>query len=234
MRVRSAPLFPPLARTGSEPIFRAPITKCVSEPSFAQAGAVYLTFDDGPDPEWTGRVLDVLAAARVRATFFVVGRAARAAPGLVRRIASEGHEIGNHSLSHRHPWRLREAAAREEVRGGAAAIAETLGRAPRWFRPPHGRMRRCMIDEAERSGQRTVLWSVSAIDWGPLGRADEIAERLARVEAGDIVLMHDGRNKHNKPGELLHVLPSFLAQLKAKRSTPALLSSIKPQLEALW
>jgi peptidoglycan/xylan/chitin deacetylase (PgdA/CDA1 family) len=199
--------------------------KGVSEHSVAEAGTVYLTFDDGPDLDWTGQVLDVLAAARARATFFVVGRAVRVVPGLLRRIAAEGHEIGNHSLSHRHPWTLREDAAREEVRGGAAAIADTVGRSPRWFRPPHGRIRRCMVDEAERTGQRTVLWSLSAIDWGPLGTASGIAARVRAAGPGDIVLMHDGACRHNRPRELLQVLPRLLADFGRRGLAPAVLAA---------
>jgi peptidoglycan/xylan/chitin deacetylase (PgdA/CDA1 family) len=155
-------------------------------------------------------VLDVLAVVRARATFFVVGRAARAAPDLVRRIAAEGHEIGNHSYSHRHPWTLRESEARDEVRNGAAVISDVLGGAPRAF-------------EAARSGQRTVLWSVSAIDWGPLGSASRIEARLRTAGAGDIVLMHDGRNRHNRPDELLQVLPRALADLSKRGLTAAAL-----------
>lgn len=198
-------------KNGPDPTSRAPIIRGHGD------GAVHLTFDDGPDPEWTVRVLDVLAGAQAHATFFVVGRAARAAPELVRRVAAEGHDVGNHSYSHRHPWTIREARARDEVRDGAAAIADALGRAPRWFRPPHGRMRRCMLDEAERSGQRTVLWSLSAIDWGPLGHAAGIAARVRGVGPGDIVLMHDGRNRRNRPDELLQVLPRLLAELNQRR-----------------
>jgi hypothetical protein len=70
-----------------------------------------------------------------------------------------------------------------------------------------------MTDEAQLHGERMVLWNRSAIDWGWFGTAPRIAERLARVRAGDIVLMHDGRNEHNRPDQLLHVLPEFLRQL---------------------
>ena len=79
---------------------------------------IYLTFDDGPDPDFTPRVLDVLGEARVSATFFVIGTQARHFPELVRRAAREGHEIANHSYSHRHPWLMSTRAARAEVRDG--------------------------------------------------------------------------------------------------------------------
>src|SRR5262245_52825835 len=117
---------------------------------------VYLTFDDGPDADWTPRILDMLAAADARATFFAVGANARKFPELVRRVVAEGHAIGNHTFSHRHPWTMLPSRAREEVAGGAAAIADIVGTAPRFYRPPHGRLRRCMVEQAESSGQALV------------------------------------------------------------------------------
>ncbi|MFO7306643.1 MAG: polysaccharide deacetylase family protein [Gammaproteobacteria bacterium] len=177
---------------------------------------IYLTFDDGPDPSFTPRVLDVLAEVGMHATFFVIGKQAQRYPELIRRAVAEGHEIGNHSYSHRHPWLVSERTARAEVRHGAQVLSDLLGRQPRFFRPPHGRMRPCMTDEAQRWGARTVLWDVSAIDWGPLGRAERIEKRLGAIRPQDIVLMHDGKNKHNRPEELLRVLPRLLQHLQQR------------------
>jgi peptidoglycan/xylan/chitin deacetylase (PgdA/CDA1 family) len=171
--------------------------------------SLYLTFDDGPDPLWTPLILDILGAAGVSATFFVIGKHARSIPALVRRVAAAGHSIGNHTWSHRHPWTMSRAEARREVRDGTAAISDVLGFRPGFFRPPHGRVRQCMLEEAENASQTTVLWSLSAIDWGPLGGADKIADRLAKAAPGDIVLMHDGGGR-NKPEQLANVLPAFL------------------------
>jgi peptidoglycan/xylan/chitin deacetylase (PgdA/CDA1 family) len=179
------------------------------------AGNVYLSFDDGPDIEWTPRILDLLAAANMHATFFVVGRRAQAAPLLLRRAVSEGHVVANHSFSHRHPWMISSHAARAEVRDGAAAIADVIGQMPELFRPPYGRMRRSMTEAANALGQSVVLWNRSAIDWGPYGTSQRIAARLAHTRSGDIVLMHDAPSKHNKPNELVRVLPAFLMSLAA-------------------
>jgi len=189
---------------------------------------VCLTFDDGPDPRWTPRILDLLAQANAPATFFMVGRRALDQPALVRRVMAAGHEIGNHSFSHRHPWTMAAAAAREEVRAGAAAIADLTGQAPQFFRPPHGRLRRCMTEEAEGAGQRLVLWSRSAIDWGPFGSARAIARRLDPTQAGDIVLMHDGGFGINRPHELIEVLPAFLAALGRRGLAPGWLARSAP------
>lgn len=174
---------------------------------------VYLTFDDGPDPEWTPRVLDTLEQANVKATFFAIGALAQRAPDLMRRIHAAGHAVGNHTYSHRHPWFMSQRTARAQVRDGAKALSDVLGVAPRFYRPPHGRHRACMSDEAQRCGERVVLWDVSAVDWGPLGAAEGIEKRLGAVKRGDIVLMHDGRNQHNRPDQLLQILPLFLRKL---------------------
>jgi peptidoglycan-N-acetylglucosamine deacetylase len=177
------------------------------------SGHVYLTFDDGPDPNWTPQVLDMLAQARMHASFFVIGERARQEPALIRAIAAAGHAIGNHTFSHRHPWLMRSRAARAQVRDGAKALSDVVGREPLLYRPPHGRARPCMTDEARLQGERMVMWDRSAIDWGWLGTAPRIAARLARVREGEIVLMHDGRNVHNRPDQLLQVLPEFLREL---------------------
>jgi len=198
----------------------------------AAGDRMYLTFDDGPDPEWTPCILDLLADAGVHATFFVVGRRAREHGALLRRVAGAGHAVGNHSFGHRHPWLVSPSVARSEVRDGAAAIADLLGEAPSYYRPPHGRLRRCAMDEAQRCGESVVLWSRSAVDWGVLGRSHAIAARLRETEAGDIVLMHDGRGGINRPDSLCRVLPRFLADLRLRGLTPASLSAEPPVLSA--
>jgi len=191
---------------------------------------LYLTFDDGPDPQWTPRVLDILAEAAIPATFFLIGQLAVRHPTLVRRIATEGHEVGNHTWSHRHPWAILPATARKEVQDGAAAIAGIVGRVPKLFRPPHGRLRRCMIEEADRGGQALVLWNRSAVDWGPRGSARGIARRLSEAVKDDIILMHDGRPGINHPGELVKALPEFLSSLNQRGLVPSLFpSGVVPQ-----
>ncbi len=182
----------------------------------AASNLVCLTFDDGPDRDWTPHVLDILAAGQVRATFFMIGAQVRRFPELARRIAAAGHEVANHTFSHRHPWWMSSRRARDEVRDGTAALCDVLGVAPRFYRAPHGRRRRCMTEEAQGAGQAVAGWNHSAIDWGMLGKAAGIARRLQRVDHGSVVLMHDGRNQHNRPDQLVQVLPEFLAQLRAR------------------
>lgn len=182
----------------------------------AQSDRIYLTFDDGPDPEWTPRVLDALAAAQVKATFFAIGEQAQRAPEVMRRIQAGGHAIGNHTFSHRHPWFMSQRTARAQVRDGANALSDVLGAAPKFYRPPHGRERACMSDEAHRCGEQVVLWDISAVDWGPLGTAERIGKRLSMITGGDVVLLHDGRNQHNRPDQMLQVLPALLNRLSSR------------------
>jgi peptidoglycan/xylan/chitin deacetylase (PgdA/CDA1 family) len=192
---------------------------------YAEADRIHLTFDDGPDPEWTPRVLDALANAQVKATFFAIGEQAQRAPELMRRIHSAGHAIGNHTFSHRHPWFMSQRTARAQVRDGAKALSDVLGVAPKFYRPPHGRQRACMSDEAQRCGEQVVLWDISAVDWGPLGTAEGIEKRLGAIKGGDVVLMHDGRNQHNRPDQLLQILPALLQKLSHRGLRAELLPS---------
>ncbi len=102
------------------------------------SGKVALTFDDGPDAAHTPRVLDVLAAHGIKASFFLIGERAAREPALARRIAEEGHDLGNHTWSHRSLWLSGPRETARQVGQGHAAIAEAAGAAPRFFRPPWG------------------------------------------------------------------------------------------------
>jgi peptidoglycan/xylan/chitin deacetylase (PgdA/CDA1 family) len=190
------------------------------------SGRCYLTFDDGPDLTWTPRVLETLALAGVRATFFALGKFAGAGASLLREAHDAGHTIGSHGYSHRHPWTLSPRRAHAEVRDGTDAIAQVLGTRPEWFRPSHGRLG-LFLDEAVRdAGQRIALWSVSAVDWGPLATPHGIYKRLRVIRTGDIVLMHDGPLRHNRPDIMLRILPALLAALASHGPTPAALPAL--------
>lgn len=156
--------------------------------------AASLTFDDGPSPEWTPKILDVLDRHQIKATFFMVGTAVEQFPDLVREIARRGHSIGNHSWSHRPMPLLDPRTLADEIDRAAEAIERATGKRPRYFRPPWGFYTRRVLDELRARGYLTVLWSVSSHDWRNPG-VDEIEKRAAGQPAmGDIVLFHDGGN----------------------------------------
>jgi peptidoglycan/xylan/chitin deacetylase (PgdA/CDA1 family) len=112
------------------------------------------------------------------------------------------------------------------VLDGADAVADVLGERPLWYRPPHGRLSRALCEAVDEAGQRVALWSVSAIDWGPFAAPDRIRARLGSVGAGDIVLLHDGPMRHNRPARMLQVLPDVLAGLVRRGLVPARLPAI--------
>lgn len=176
---------------------------------------VYLTFDDGPDPRFTPRLLELLAEHQATASFFVLGEACVAHPRLVRQIAAAGHDVGIHSYTHEHPWRLTAKDARAELQRCYQTLADTTGEAPTLFRPAYGKIRPATLQEANALQLRTVLWNRSVIDWGRWGTLRAVSRRLAAIETGDIVLMHDARPEANRPQVTLRALQSFLCSDRA-------------------
>ena len=162
---------------------------------------VALTFDDGPNPPFTGRVLDTLRDAGVQATFFLIGENVRRYPELARRIVKEGHAVGNHSYSHRSLQRLRRNAIVVEIDRADAIIQSITGVRPRLLRPPYGALAPGLLGSgglAARAGHLVVMWSVQVADWRAPSALSVAARTLRRVRPGSIVLLHDGGgNRHN-------------------------------------
>jgi peptidoglycan-N-acetylglucosamine deacetylase len=153
---------------------------------------VSITFDDGPNPRATPLILDVLRRERVHATFFVLGRHAERWPELVRRMADEGHQLGNHGYWHRKLHRRTPAYVRDDLTRGTDEIERASGVRPRHFRAPHGFRNPWVTPIARSLGQQTVGWSLGVWDSARPG-ADEIARRaLGGLRAGSILLLHDG------------------------------------------
>lgn len=157
---------------------------------------VALTFDDGPTPGATDRVLDVLRDRGVRATFFVIGANVRKSPDLLRRIHGEGHLVGNHSFEHSHlcSMGLRRYWERE-IRTTDDAIELVIGNRPTLFRPPMGVRTWHTFWALRRTGHAMITWSRRAIDGIPT-TPQRILNRFANVTDGDILLLHDGVEPH--------------------------------------
>jgi peptidoglycan/xylan/chitin deacetylase (PgdA/CDA1 family) len=153
--------------------------------------AIALTFDDGPDPERTPALLDRLHDLGIVATFFVVGRRAQMSPDVVRRAVEAGHAVGSHSWSHPEPWTLGTTALRREYRDGRHAVEDLLGRRVRLFRPPKGFVDVKGALAMRAAGVRPWLWTIDPGDWRPGITSRAIAEALAPVERGSVVLLHD-------------------------------------------
>jgi peptidoglycan-N-acetylglucosamine deacetylase len=157
--------------------------------------SIALTFDDGPNPAITPRLLDLLERHQARAGFFLVGKHVRAFPSLVREIAARGHSVGNHTETHPNLTFLSRREISTELDRCDAAIAAALGGPSRWMRPPYGFRSPHLDGIVRRRGSAgVVMWSRSAQDWNPQPAA-RVIHRLRRVHGGDIVLLHDADHK---------------------------------------
>jgi peptidoglycan/xylan/chitin deacetylase (PgdA/CDA1 family) len=178
--------------------------------------AVSLTFDDGPDLDWTPRVLDVLAREGVRAAFFLIGQRARRAPELARRIAGAGHDLGNHTWSHRSLWRCGPAHTEREIQDGHTAIADAAGEPPRFFRPPWGKTNLAMFGVARQLDTPCVFWTVQPESRRPVDPAEQARRGIARARAGAIYDLHDADGVPGAGGRLVEYLPTLVAGLRAQ------------------
>jgi len=160
-----------------------------------RAGALGLTFDDGPNPTITPRLLDLLDRYHARATFFLVGKHVRATGGLAREIVARGHTLGNHTDTHPKLIWLSPQRIREELERCQDSIAEATGCCAAWMRPPYG-FRGPQLDRVVRRGgwSGVAMWSLTGYDWNPQP-AQPVIRRLRRARPGDIVLLHDGDHR---------------------------------------
>lgn len=153
---------------------------------------VAMTYDDGPHPKNTPRLLDMLRARNIKATFYVIGRNVDRYPQIARRIVAEGHEIGNHTYTHPKLTSLGDAQVRQEMQRTQDAIARATGVRPRTMRPPYGalttRQRQLVFDQFNYP---TIMWSVDPEDWRRPGVAVVRSRLVNRAHNGAILLAHD-------------------------------------------
>jgi peptidoglycan/xylan/chitin deacetylase (PgdA/CDA1 family) len=182
----------------------------------SQTGAVALTFDDGPSED-TERILDVLAANKLSATFFMIGRNVERLPQTARRVGADGHEIGNHSYSHPIFLYRTPRETRQQLEHAQAVIASTTGIKPRLARPPCGVRTPAYFRAAQSLGLRTVQWDVAGFDWKTRSGKRIAQDVLCRARAGSIILLHDGdsEGKHDR-SETIAALPLIIEGLRAR------------------
>ena len=182
-------------------------------PPGAGADAVALTLDDGPDPEVTPAVLDLLDHHGAKASFFCIATHAQRHPALVREMIARGHDVQNHSFRHRHDFSLRgPAALAREIGQAQSVLADLTGAMPHCFRAPAG-LRNPFLDPVlHRLGLNLVSWTRRGFDTRE-GDPQKVLARLSRgLAGGDIVLLHDGHARRSAQGRavLLDVLPAWL------------------------
>lgn len=187
----------------------------------SNGGRIALTFNDGPDPEVTPHVLDLLSAAGAKATFFIVGERAAANPDLLRRIASEGHELASHTQTHRQLTGLDVAAIRAEL-SGPREVASGLGLTmSNWFRPPGGRWDDAVLQAAGEEGLRLALWT----NIGPQHLTAPLLARraLSAARPDAVLLLHDTR------AETVEALERILNGLSEKGLEAVTMSQLLPR-----
>lgn len=183
-------------------------------------GKVALTIDDGPHPLITPLYLEILRRENVKATFFVVGEKCEEFPGLVREIAREGHELANHTYSHRRFSTLPPEEVYAEIRGCSRIVGALTGRVMRFMRPPGGDYTVASLEIAERLGMVTALWTHNAGDWTIRVPATIAFHATNQIKSGDIILMHQGE-LHS-----LQALPMIISRVRARGLEPARLADI--------
>ena len=153
---------------------------------------IALTFDDGPYPPYTDRLLDVLKAKRVHATFFLVAEQAQQYPELVRRMKAEGHTVGLHAFRHRDFLKLTEEEKRKDLEQGKNLLRDITGKNPVYWRPPHGFRDFSVMETAAAQNLTVINWSVIPRDWTGIDSQEIFRRVMDKAEDGAIVLLHDG------------------------------------------
>ena len=183
-----------------------------------------LTFDDGPTPGGTDRVLDILRELKVSATFFVIGRNVQRWPDLLRRMDAEGHGIGNHTFDHSH-WGVFGHARwwADQIQRTDDAIEKVIGRRTAMFRPPVGHKTPYTMMAARRTGHALVTWNMRSYDGLASATPQKIIDRLLpRCRAGDIVILHDGvePNRLRDPSVTVEAVKPLIRGLRERGLEP--------------
>jgi chitin deacetylase len=186
--------------------FQGQIIRGVTLPSHQKA--IALTFDDGPWPKTTAAVLDILRHHNVKATFFVLGSNGTQYPDLLKRIAQEGHAIGNHTWNHGYHHHS-PALAQREIQLTQQVIAKYTGLQTALFRPPGGFLKNGLVAHAHASQQATILWTVDDTYSGSVDKA--VKNVLQHANSGGIVLLHDGGGDRKLT---IQALPEMIHQLQ--------------------
>lgn len=179
---------------------------------------VALTFDDGPSLEWTPRILDKLKESGVKATFFMIGEHVKKYPELAKRVAGEGHEIGNHTYDHHVLIYYKMDELQREIKDAEAIIRDITGRGTTLFRPPKAWLTAREKKKIEEMGYKIILWTLNSKDWVNFDDKYIVRYIVHNVRPGDIILFHDGGGVFTAEGgsrkETVKTIPRLVEKLK--------------------
>jgi peptidoglycan/xylan/chitin deacetylase (PgdA/CDA1 family) len=181
---------------------------------------VALTFDDGPSLIWTPQILDALKKANIKATFFMLGDHVKKYPEVARRVANEGHEIGNHTYDHHVLFYYKPEELAKEIKDAEVAIREVTGRTTRYFRPPKAWLTEAEKKQINRLGYKIVLWSLNSKDWVTFDDKYIVRYLVRNILPGEIILFHDSGSVFGKEGgnrsETIKTIPILVNKLREK------------------
>jgi peptidoglycan/xylan/chitin deacetylase (PgdA/CDA1 family) len=185
---------------------------------------VALTFDDGPDPQFTPRILDVLKQYQAHATFFVIGELANKSPDIIKRMVAEGNEVANHGYSHRTSRTSTMVEYANEIQNTERAIQAISGARTRWFRPNNMSISPAMLMASEATHHTIVLWTIDARDWAA-GSSSEVAQAAVPrdIKRGSVILLHDGGGNRQMT---VSAVRRILDELKARGFVSVTLSRL--------
>jgi peptidoglycan/xylan/chitin deacetylase (PgdA/CDA1 family) len=187
-----------------------------------------LTFDDGPDPRYTPKVLDILKAKGVPAVFCQIGTSVQSHPELAKRIVAEGHQLCNHTLHHVEGLETKPRETVEaEITGGRDAITTAVGEPPAFYRPPGGSLGPVIYEVAGANDEVVLYWAIDPRDWKKPPAAEIVANVIGQLRPGGIILLHDGGGDRTATVE---ALPAIIDQAKAQGYTFVVPISGRPQV----
>lgn len=176
---------------------------------------VALTFDDAPDDRFTPQILDVLKKEGVKATFFVIGNRVEAHPEIIKRMADEGHVVGNHSYNHANLPKLSDADFRNQVTKTDDLVRSITGYKPMLIRPPYGNISEMQIQWLASQHKKIIFWNVDSLDWKGLNAEQVKTNILAHIHQGSIVLQHAAGGTGEDLSGTVHALPDIIKKLRS-------------------
>ncbi|MGL5715658.1 MAG: polysaccharide deacetylase family protein [Paraclostridium sp.] len=176
---------------------------------------IALTFDDGPDEDFSPQILDILKKYDAKATFFVVGQKVGWNPEIVKQAFEEGHEIGNHTFSHINVAKKSEYEILTEIEKTQKAIKDVIGKEPTLFRPPYRAISKSMFEIIKSKNMKVVLWSdLDARDWSNPGVHNIVKVIKEKSDNGSIVLLHDYNTVRNCKSQTIQALEQIIPQMQ--------------------
>ncbi len=171
-----------------------------------QTKKIALTFDDGPHPRYTEKILDILSEYNITATFFIIGVNAQNYPDSLMKIANSGCEIGNHTYSHKNAGNMSAEELKDEVQRCEDLLFEMTGKRPSLFRPPQGYLSAYTLDVTSSMNYNVILWSIDTLDWSLNPSSKIYTTVMKNLKGGDIILMHDYVSGGNTTCDALKLL----------------------------